>query len=291
MKSNSSKFLKKTYILFLLLIIYLPLLFMVVLSFVNPSPKGNISIDASNGWGGGSYAQLVSDDFLNALFNTLIVLIISAPISVLIATLTCYSIWNNRVSIIKTTQTITRINVINPEVITGICLTLLFSTTWIAIGFNFGFFTLILSHISFCTPYAIIVIYPRMAKFNKNLQDASKDLGYNSFQTFIRVVVPYLMPSILGALAITSVMSFDDFIITNLVRGRVVTISSEIYLMAKGIKSWVLALGTILLLILITFVLIKTAISFKNEKEQTKQIIFKNYKRKWESNEKLKKSI
>jgi spermidine/putrescine transport system permease protein len=77
-----------------------------------------------------------------------------------------------------------KFTIVNPEAITGISLALLFTSTWVALGMNLGFFTVILAHISFCTPYAIVTIYPRMAKMNTNLIYASYDLGYSKVQTF-----------------------------------------------------------------------------------------------------------
>ncbi len=282
------KWLKRSYIGIVLLVIYIPLIFIVIWSFTNPSDKGNITSNATNGWGGGNFLLLVSNqDFLNALLNTFIIVSIVTPVSVLIATITAYSIWNNRKTLDRMTQFVSKVSLVNPEIITGISLTLLLSSTWIAIGLNFGFFTIILSHISFCTPYALIVVYPRMMKFNKNLLDASNDLGYNAFQTFFKVVIPYLLPAIMGAIAIVAVMSFDDFIITNLVRGRVPTISSEMYLMAKGIKGWVVALGAILVTTYIVVIAIKAIIGHRKEKKHNQKTIFKTYKRKWGHNEKI----
>lgn len=293
MKNNFVKFLKKSYILLLLLIIYTPLVVLVIWSFVQPSHKNNVVMNpGNNGWGFGSYLQLfTNNEFLNGLLNTFIIISFVAPISVFIATITCFAIWNNRKIFNNTTNFMAKISIVNPEIITAISLTLLLSSTWIAIGCDFGFFTIILSHISFCTPYAIITIYPRMAKFKKNLLDASNDLGYNSIQTFFKIVVPYLLPSIIGALALVVVMSFDDFIITNLVRGRVNTISSEIYLMAKGIKSWAIAFGAILVIIFIITITIKGIFGYIKERDKKKLEMYRIHKRKWGKYVKNKKDF
>ncbi|MBQ6970258.1 ABC transporter permease subunit [bacterium] len=104
-------------------------------------------------------------------------------------------------------------------------------------GLNFGLITICLSHISFCTPYAIVAIYPKMQKMNKNLVMASYDLGYSKVKTFLNIVIPYLLPAILSAAAITFAMSLDDFIITNLINGSTQTISTAIYTTRKGIKA------------------------------------------------------
>lgn len=266
---------KKSYIYILLSIIYIPLIFLIFLSFTNGSDKGNIN--GNFDWNfGDNYLNLFKDSsFINALLNTLIITGFVTPISVIIATITCYGIWNSSKFFKKGVLNSAKVNIINPEVITGISLTLLFSSTWIALGFNFGIFTVILAHISFCTPYAIITIYPRMNKMNKNLANASKDLGYNSFKTFFNIVIPFLLPSILGALGIVFAMSFDDFIITNLVRGKVTTISSEMYLMAKGIKTWAVTFGAIV--IFISFIFIFTKSTFLKKKQSKNLLSNKKY--------------
>ena len=159
----------------------------------------------------------------------------------------------------------TRLSLVNPEVIAGISLSLLFASTIIPLGASFGFVTVLLAHISFCTPYAIIAIYPRMAKMNNNLILASYDLGYSKIKTFFKVVIPYLFPAILSAIAIVLAMSLDDFIITNLVNGSFQTIGTAIYSTRKGIKAWVVTFGAII--ILATFVVMFFVAILKRKKK------------------------
>ncbi|MGL4951474.1 MAG: ABC transporter permease [Mycoplasma sp.] len=277
MKNNYFSWLKKSYIFIVLAVIYIPLIVLVIWSFSAPSEKGNILNNFE--WNAfENYINLFSDNtFLNGLMNSFIISGITTPIAVFLGTITCYSIWRSNLTMKNTTLGMARVSLVNPEIITGISLTLLFASTWISIGCDFGFFTIILSHISFCTPYAIITIYPRMLKFNKNLIDASRDLGYNSFFTFFKIVVPYLLPSIIGASALVMIMSFDDFIITNLVRGRVTTVSTEMYMMAKGIKTWAVTFGSFLVIIFLTFIGIKVLINKKKEKNNQKVLMDKIY--------------
>lgn len=292
MRNNFTKWLKRSYIAILLMVIYVPLVFLVIWSFASESAKGNIDPNPDH-WGIDNYINLfTNNDFLNSLLNTLIIMFIVTPISVFIATITCYAVWNNRRTIEKANQAMAKISLINPEIITAISLTLLFTSTWLAIGLDLGLFTIILSHISFCTPYAIISIYPRMQKFKKNLIDASRDLGYSNFKTFFNVVVPYLLPSILGAAALVAVMSFDDFIITNLVRGRTTTISTELYLMTKGIKAWAVAFAAILIIVFIIVISIRLIIGYYKNKHKKQDELIKlfNKNNNFEKNVKLKRN-
>lgn len=241
-------FLKKTYIFIILFLIYAPLIIVIFLSFTNPSSKGNINLNFSFNNGENWLMLFQNDEFLNALSNTAIIVIFTVPISTIIATLTCFGIWNAKNVYKNITLGSSKLNMIVPDIITGISLALLFSLTIIPMGVNLGFTTIILAHISFCTPYAILIIYPRMMKMKKNLILASMDLGYSKIYTFFKVIIPFLMPAIISAAAIVFSISFDDFIITKLVGGKVSTISTEMYTMAKGIKAWAVTFGAIIVL-------------------------------------------
>lgn len=270
--------LRKSYIFIIIALIYIPLIVVVLLSFTKPSIKGNVT----NGfdWNDGSnFIELFKNSqFTNALLNTFIVTIFVVPISVIIATITCFGIWHSR-KIYKNSILITsKTNIVIPDVITGICLALLFSITWLGwFKQQLGFVTIILSHISFCTPYAILIIYPRMEKMKNNLILASQDLGYSKIKTFFNIIIPFLMPTILASATIVFGMSFDDFIITKLVGGKVNTISTEMYSMAKGIKMWAVTFGAIL--VLCSFIIIIIVAARKAIK--SKISIEKRDKRKW----------
>ncbi len=269
MKLNKVRnFFRQSYIIILLSLIYIPLVVIVFLSFTTPSIKGNIT--NSFDWNSGeNYIDLFkNNDFLNALANTAIIIVFVVPISVIIATLTCFGIWNSKKFYQNSVLGVSKVNIVIPDVISGICLALLFSVTWISwFKSDLGFVTIILAHISFCTPYAIILIFPRMQKMKRNLILASQDLGYSKLQTFFKVIIPFILPSILSASAIVFGMSFDDFIITKLVGGKVSTISTEMYTMAKGIKAWAVTFGAILVMasfVIVAIVAIRKSVKAKN---------------------------
>lgn len=241
-------FLKKTYIFIILALIYIPLIIVIFLSFTDPSSKGNINLNFSFNNGENWIMLFQNNEFLNALSNTAIIVVFTVPISTIIATLTCFGIWNAKNVYKNIALGSSKLNMIVPDIITGISLALLFSLTIIPMGVNLGFATVILAHISFCTPYAILIIYPRMMKMKKNLILASMDLGYSKIYTFFKVIIPFLMPAIISAAAIVFSISFDDFIITKLVGGKVSTISTEMYTMARGIKAWAVTFGAIIVI-------------------------------------------
>ena len=215
-----------------------------------------------------NYINLFKDDqFINALLNSLLLGVVVTPFSLLFGVLTCYGLWKAKRTTKNFVLNVSRFSIMSPEVITGISLVLLFSATWIPMGFSFGFFTVALSHISFCTPYVIITVFPRMMKMNNNLVLASYDMGYSKIKTFLKVTVPHLLPSILTATVIVIAMSWDDFIITNMVNGSWQTIGVAIYMTRKGIKAWVITFGAILLLVTILVIFIVAAIKIRKNKK------------------------
>lgn len=264
--------LKKWYVFIVLILIYVPLIIVVLISFNPETDHGNINLN----FGVPSivnYLKLFTNDaFLNALSNSLILSLIVTPISLIIGVFTCYGLWKSKAATKNFVLNISRFSIMTPEVITGISLVLLFSSTLIPIGFSFGFLTVVLSHISFCAPYVIISVYPRMMKMNNNLILASYDMGYTKMRTFMKVTVPYLMPAILTAAVIVISMSWDDFIITNLVNGSWQTLGVAIYMTRKGIKAWIITFGAIMIIVTILAIAIIAGVRAHKSKRKVIRI-------------------
>lgn len=263
-------FFRRFYIFIVLALIYIPLIIIILLSFNGQTDKGNIVINFSVPTAI-NYIMLFKDnDFLNALVNSAIISVIVVPISVIIATITCFGIWNSKNKYVNTIMGVSRVSIAMPEPITAISLALLFTTTVVPLGLDLGIFTVCLAHISFCTPYAIISIFPKMQKMNRNLIWASYDLGYSRVKTFFKIVIPYLAPALLSAAAVTLAMSLDDFIITSLINGSSQTISTAIYSTRKGIKAWVVTFGALLVLATFVIIGIVAAVRINKNKKQRK---------------------
>lgn len=267
-KNRIKWFFRRFYIFLILAIIYVPLIVIILLSFNGQTDRGNIIMnfgvpDIIN------YIKLFHDnDFLNALLNSVIISVIVVPVSVLIAVITCFGIWNAKNKYVNTIVGTSKVSVAIPEPITAISLALLFTSTVLPLGLDFGIVTVCLAHISFCTPYAIISIFPKMQKMNRNLLWASYDLGYSRFKTFFKVVIPYLAPALLSASAIVLAMSLDDFIITSLINGSTQTLSTAIYTTRKGIKAWVVTFGALLVLVTFAIVIVISIVKARKSKIQ-----------------------
>ena len=258
--------LKRWYILLVLLAIYVPLVLIIILSFNGETTRGNIKLNFDVPTFVNYINLFHNDQFINSLLNSLLLGAIVTPFSLLFGVLACSGLWKSRQSTKNFVLNISRFSIMSPEVITGISLVLLFSAAWIPLGFHFGFFTVVLSHISFCTPYVIITVYPRMMKLNNNLVLASYDLGYSKMKTFLKVIVPHLLPSIFTSAVIVIAMSWDDFIITNMVNGSWQTLGIAIYMTRKGIKAWVITFGAILTIITVLVMFFTTIVKSKGFK-------------------------
>lgn len=267
-----TRFLKNWYILLVLVLIYIPLVLIICLSFNGQNKWGavriNFGVPTSINW-----IKIWSEEtFTEALINTLIISVIVVPITLLIAVFACYGIWKSKMSTKFMVLNSSRLSIVTPDSITGVSLILLFGATWIPIGFDYGFVTVVLAHISFCVPYALITIYPRINKMNPNWVLASYDLGNGKFKTFFKIIIPWLLPAIFSALAIVLAMSWDDFIITNLVNGSFQTIGTAIYTTRKGIKAWVVTFGAIMVIgVFITVLLIHCWKTYKEHKRKLRK--------------------
>ncbi len=256
--------LKKFYLVLMLIFLYAPILTLIVLSFNKSKTRAK--------WGGFTlewYGKLFRNETLmGALWNTLLIAFIAAVVSTLIGTIASISI----MSLSKKGRTlalgITNIPMLNAEIVTGISLMLLF----ISFGFRFGMGTILLAHITFCIPYVILSIMPRIRALNPYAYEAALDLGASPLYGYVKVVIPELMPGIASGFLMAFTMSIDDFIITHFTKGAGVdTLSTKIYTeVKKGIKPEVYALSTIIFVTVLVLLLLINASPEKNEYAEKK---------------------
>lgn len=262
--NNFFEFLKKSYILIILFFTYLPIVIVVLLSFNGQTKKGNIDMNFNHNFSLINYFNLFkNNDFLNDLLNSFIVAIITTPITILIALMACIGLWNSKKNQRNLIMGICKTTFILPEPIIAISLAMLFMSTFIPLGFNLGLLTICLAHISYYSPYAVMIIYPKIVKLNTNLILASYDLGYSKIRTFFNIILKTLLPSLLSAIVVVFGLSFDEFIITNLVNGSFHTIATKMYMTRKGIKAWIITFGAIIILLSIVATFFVTLFKIK----------------------------
>lgn len=252
---------KKFYVFLIFLFLYAPIVTLIVLSFNASRTRAK--------WGGFTTRWYVSlfrnDAIMNALLNTLTIALIASLTATVIGTIACIAIINMKKKSRAIWMGITNIPMLNADIVTGISLMLLF----LSLGLKFGYGTILLSHITFCIPYVILSVMPRMKQFNTSTCEAALDLGAGPVYSFFKVVLPDILPGVLSGFLMAFTMSLDDFIITHFTKGAGVdTLSTKIYTeVKKGIKPEMYALSTLIFItVLILLLLINKAPADKKQK-------------------------
>ena len=254
--------LQKLYISLIFLFLYAPIATLMVLSFNASRTRAK--------WGGFTIKWYISlfdnSAILQALYNTMLIALLSAFFATVIGTIACISISAMKRRNRAILMGITNIPMLNAEIVTGISLMLLFIT----LGIKFGFMTILLSHITFNIPFVILSVMPRMKQLNPSVYEAALDLGASHIYAFFKVVFPDILPGVLSGFLMAFTMSLDDFIITHFTKGPGVdTLSTKIYTeVKKGIKPEMYSLSTIIFVtVLILLFLVNMSPEGKKKKE------------------------
>ncbi len=219
-----------SYLGLLLVLLYAPILIIIIFSFTEAKVLGN--------WTGFSlklYSSLfqsgVHHSLISALWNTLIIGFVAAIVSTLLGTMAAIGIYNLRPRARKAVFLVNSIPVLNPDIITAISLFLLF----VSLGISQGLTTVILAHISFCTPYVVLSVLPRLRQMNDNLYEAALDLGATPFQALHKILLPELKPGMISGFILAFTLSIDDFVVTLFTIGNegLETLSTYIYADAR----------------------------------------------------------
>ena len=263
------KILAKCYIWILLILLYAPILFIAVFSFTESKVLGN--------WTGFStqlYTNLFTGSMqgtgtlMQAVENTLLIALIAAGISTLLGTVAAIGIHNMRGRKRQVISFLNNIPMINPDIITGVSLFLLF----VFLHVSQGYVTVVLAHISFCTPYVVLSVLPKLTQMNPNIYEAALDLGATPAQALRKVLIPQLRPGMISGFVLAFTMSLDDFAVTFFTRGTVGldTLSTYIYTDALkgGLTPEFRPLITIMFLCVLLLLLFINIRQFRAEKKQ-----------------------
>ena len=226
------RFFAQAYLWILLILLYAPIVFIAVFSFTEAKAFGSWT-----GFSTALYRNLLTGNIsgghglVAAINNTLLIALVAAAFSTILGTISAIGIFNLKGRKRKTIQFLNNIPMINPDVITGVSLFLLF----VFLRFSQGYLTVILAHITFCTPYVVLNVLPRLGQINPNIYEAALDLGATPSQALRKVLVPQLRPGMLSGFILAFTMSLDDFAVTFFTRGTVglETLSTYIYADAR----------------------------------------------------------
>lgn len=225
------------YLALLLVVLYAPILLIIIFSFTKSKVFGNwtgftIQLYENLLTGYDTTAHVRVDPNLYwALFFTFVIALVAATISTILGTLAAIGIFNMRSKARKTLTFFNSIPMINPDILTGISLFLLF----VFLGISRGFATVVIAHVVFCTPYVVLSVMPRLSKMNPNIYEAALDLGATPFQALRKVLMPELLPGMISGFVLALTLSIDDFGVTFFTKGSggLETLSTFIYADAR----------------------------------------------------------
>lgn len=237
------------YIIIMYLFFYIPILVLMIYSFNSSKSLTNFT-GFSLRW----YQGLVQDqEIMSAVWVSLSIALIATAVSTVLGTLTAIGLSKNRKIVKEIVLNINNLPVMNPDIVTAIGLMILFSS----MNIQRGYFTMLLSHIVFCTPYVITSVYPKVRELDPNLINAAMDLGATPIVALRKVIVPLIKPGIFAGVLLSFSMSFDDFVISYFVTGNgVKNISIIVYNMTKRTNPTINALSTIVISVIIIILVV-----------------------------------
>jgi len=242
-----------------LVILYAPLAVVTVYSF-NASASITVWEGLSLRWYGDVFTGPESVTFKKAAFNSFTIAFMAATAATIIATTAATAIVRGGKFWLRTpSMGLISLPIMVPEIVLAVATLIFFN----AIGFTRGYLTILIAHIAFCIPFAYLPIQARMQGIEDTYEQAAMDLYATKSQAFRRVLLPLMMPGIISGFLLAFIVSLDDFIITNFVKGAgVETLPTAIFGSVKqGIKPNIMAISTMLLAVSVVMVTISYIVS------------------------------
>ena len=247
----------KVFTALIMIFLFAPSVILLVFS-VNEAKSLSVFSGFSLYW----YRELFRDsETLNAVKNTLVLAVCAAAISTVMGTAAAVGINKLRNRYLHAVMdTVTNIPMINPEIITGISLMLMF----VFVGRLFGaatslsFWTLLIAHVTFCLPYVILQVLPKLQQMDKSLPEAAMDLGCTPLRAFLKVEIPEILPGVITGMIMAFTLSLDDFVISYFTTGNgFQTLPIRIYNMTKKtVTPKMYALATIIFFVILALLLL-----------------------------------
>ena len=256
-EENDMKLSSKIYTGLVMGILFAPILVLLVFSF-NESKSLSVFSGFSTKW----YSELASDrNTLEAVRNTLILAASATAISTVMGTAAAVGINKLRSKWYRATMNmVTDIPMTNPDIITGISLMLMFVFVGRLLGSStsLSFWTMLIAHVTFCTPYVILQVLPKLQLMDDSLREAAMDLGCTPLRAFLKVEIPEILPGIVTGMIMAFTLSLDDFVISYFTTGNgFQTLPIRIYNMTKKtVTPKMYALATIIFFVILALLLI-----------------------------------
>lgn len=258
------KILAQTYLWVLLILLYAPIAIIIIYSFTESKVLGNwtgFSLKLYESlWHTGAHHSL-----MNALINTVTIALIAATASTFLGSVAAIGIYNLKARSRKAIGFINSIPILNGDIITGISLFLLF----VSLDVTQGYATVVLAHITFCTPYVVLSVLPRLKQMNPNIYEAALDLGATPMQALRKVIIPEIRPGMISGFMLALTISIDDFAVTVFTIGNqgLETLSTYIYADARkgGLTPELRPLSAIIFVVILLFLILINRRAGKNK--------------------------
>ncbi|MGM9647833.1 MAG: ABC transporter permease [Eubacteriales bacterium] len=254
----------RIYTILCFVILYAPVAVMILFSF-----NSSDSIFAFDGFSTQWYKSILNGgEAVDTLINSLILAALSAVISTVVGTAAALGIFHMKKKWLKNAvMQVTNIPMMNPDIVTGISMMLLFITVGMLIKVNIlGFWTILIAHITFSLPYVILSVLPKLRQLDPHLTEAALDLGCTPMQAFLKVELPAILSGIISGMIMAFTLSLDDFVISYFTTGASFkTFPTYIYsLVKKPFKPNIYALSTIMTVAVLVLLIISNVISSRD---------------------------
>ena len=247
--------------------LYIPMVVLIVASFSTGK-----DVTQFEGFTLMRYAEVFQDrSLLTLLGNSILISVLSATIATVFGTVASVGIHSLKPKARKTVMGLTNIPMTNPDIVTGISLSLLFvfvGTKMLGQRNSLTFWTLLIAHVTFNLPYVILNVMPKLHQMDRSLTEAAMDLGCTPIQSFFKVTLHEIMPGIITGAIMAFTMSLDDFVISYFVTGLdFITLPVEIYnYTKKQLQPKIYAMFTMLFVLIMVLMVIMNLLQLRQDK-------------------------
>ena len=253
------------YSLAILAFLYLPLLILAMYSF-NESRINAVWTGFTFNW----YAALFQNRrVLEALTNSLFIAVISTIASTTLGTIAAIALSRYQYKYKPVINGLLYLPILIPEIVMGLSLLVLFAQAQVPLGKT----TLILAHITFCTPYVVLSVLPRLKQMNPNIYEAALDLGATPMQALRKVIIPEIRPGMISGFMLALTLSIDDFAVTVFTIGNqgLETLSTYIYADARkgGLTPELRPLSAIIFVVVLALLIVINYRAGKTKKKES----------------------
>ncbi len=259
----------RVYMALIFIFLYAPIAVMTVFSF-NSGTSTYIMEGFSTSW----WAEMFHDTAaMKSLKNTIVLALATTAISTVLGVMAAVGLFMQKNRVYKKAMmNVTNIPMMNPEIVTGISMMLLFVFAGALINVKevLGFTTILIAHVTFCLPYVILNVIPKLRQFDINVYEAAVDLGCKPFKAFVKVVMPEIMNGIITGCIMSFTLSLDDFIISYFTNGpSFQTLPIYIFsLTKKRVKPDMFALSTLMFLVILALLVAMNIAQNRAEKKE-----------------------